>query len=875
VSFLRWLRGLVLHRRLERDMREEMSLHLERATERLMARGLSRGEARRAALREFGNVHYLQEQARDVRGARWLGALSPDAKLALRMLVKNPLLSVVGGLGMAVATCFAIGLFTWMTFYYSDPPIADGDRVVTAEYTQGINGDSGRTTLYDYVAWRDEVTTLEELSAYRRDRVVAEAERGGSISANVAYITASGLRLTRVPPLLGRPLLDGDERDGAAPVVVLGFDEWQRLFAGDPSVIGAELLLDGRAHTVVGVMPDGFRFPANNGLWAPLVTDAPIVGPDESLAAVVFGRLAPGVDAEAAVAELSAISERHAVDDARTGAGLRLVVVPFILHLLDVLRFPPWLVWLVQLFAALILAVVAVNVAVLVYARTALRTGEITVRTALGASRARIVSQLFLEAMALSLAAAALGLAMAEIGFRQMTSLPDLQYSFPYWLFGGLPAETVLYAIGLASFAAFIVGVLPALQATGRHLQSTLRHMGGGTGAQLGRTWTTLICVQVAVAVGVLPAILGVTWNYTPPPDVNFPASELLTIRVQPPADGSPQPERDYAGLQAELLSRVEALPGVVGVSYGSGIPMRWRLARVELDAADSTFLSATPYAATYRIDPGYLDLFGVPLLAGRPLNSGDVVEGASAAIVSRTFAEQLVGDGNVLGRLFRESPGFGSEVAPDAPWYEIVGVVEDMLTDPRPPGTPATFHAAPLGPEPFYLLARTRGIAPASLTGPVQGLAVQIGLGTVDVTPMDAIYRGDRGELRFLIMMVAVITLAVLLLSAAGIAAMMSFAVTRRQREIGVRTALGATRGQIIGSIFRRSMAQLAVGIGVGTGVAVLLDRVTQGELLGGEAVPLVAVVCTIMLVSGLIATAAPARRALRVQATELLREE
>ncbi|MEX2048508.1 MAG: ABC transporter permease [Gemmatimonadota bacterium] len=872
MTFLRWLRSLVLHRRLERDMREEMRQHLDRATERLMARGFSREEARRAAFQEFGNVHYLQEEARDVRGARWLGALSPDAKLALRMLVKNPLLSIVGGLGMAVAICIAIGFFTWMTFYYAHPPIADGDRVVTAAY---IRADTEEATLYDYLVWRDEVTTLEELSAYRRARVVAEAQAGGSNSANLASITASGLRLAGVPPLIGRPLLDGDERAGAAPVVVLGFDEWQQLFAGAPSAVGAELLLDGRPHAVVGVMPEGFRFPANDGLWIPLVTEASIEGPDKSPWAVVFGRLAPGVDAEAAVAELSAIAGRHAIDDARTGAGFRLMVLPFIRHLLDVQQYPPWLVWLVQLFAALILALVAVNVAVLVYARTALRSGEITVRTALGASRARIVSQLFLEALALSLAAAALGLAMAEIGFRQMTSLVDLQAATPYWLFGSLPAETVLYAIGLAGFAAFIVGVLPALQATGRHLQSTLRTMGGGTGVRLGKTWTTLICVQVAVAVGVLPAVLGVAWNYTPPPQVNFPASELLTIRVQPPADGSPQPERDYARLQAELLSRVDALPGVVGVSYASSIPMRGEGARVELDVADATSMPATPFVATHLVDPEYFDLLGVPLLAGRPLNAGDAAEGASAAIVSRSFVEQLVGDGNALGRRFRESPGLGSEIAPDAPWFEIVGVVEDMLTDPRPPGTPATFHGAPLGAERFSLVVRTRGIAPASLTGPVQALADQVGLGAVGVTPMDAIYRGDGGELRLLLVMVGVVMLAVLLLSAAGITAMMSLAVTRRQREIGVRTALGATRGQIIASIFRRSVAQLVAGIGVGTVVAVLLDRVAQGEMLRGEAVPLVSVVCTIMLLSGLIATAAPARRALRLQAMELLRDE
>ena len=873
MSFLRWLRSPFLDRRLERDMREEMSRHLELATERLIARGLSPAEARRAALREFGNVHYLQEKARDVRGARWLGALSPDATLALRMLVKNPLLSLVGGFGMAVAICIAIGFFTWMSFYYSDPPIEDGDRVVTVEY---IDGDVSETTLFDYLSWKGQVRSLEELAAYRRSRVVAETGHGGSLSANVVEMTASGFRLARVPPLLGRPLLDGDEVEGAAPVVVIGFDEWQQLFGGDPDVLGEELLLDGKAHNVVGVMPGGFRFPSNHGLWRALGTDVAIQFPDYEQLAFVFGRLPPGVDAEAAEAELAAIGKRAAAADPRNRQRFRLVVVPFIRHLLDVQQYPPWLIWLAQLFGAMILGLVAVNVAVLVYARTALRTGEITVRTALGATRGRIVSQLFLEALALSLAAAALGLLMAEIGFRQMTSLVDLQAALPYWLFGRLPAETVLYAVGLAALAAFIVGVLPALQATGRHLQSTLRHLGGGTGLRMGKTWTILICVQVAVAVGVLPSVLGVAWNYAPAPAVNFPASEILSFRAQPSAGGSPTPDSDYGSLQSELLRRVEALPGVAGVSFASSAPMRGRAARVELDVVEDASEVATPVVATHAVDPEYFDVLGVPLLAGRELRASDAAEGATAAIVSRSFVDQFLGGGSALGRRFRESTDARGEIAADAPWFEIVGVVEDMLTFRRGRPMPATFHATAQGPEPMSLVARTQGIEPASLAAPLRALVDEIGLGRgLNVTPMDVLYRRDRGELGFLVVMVGVITLSVLLLSAAGISAMMSFAVTRQQREIGVRTALGATRGQLIASVFRRSLRQLAAGALVGAGVAALLDQVTGGAMLGGQAVPLLAVVASIMLASGTLACLAPARRALRLQPMDALREE
>jgi hypothetical protein len=303
---------------------------------------------------------------------------------------------------------------------------------------------------------------------------------------------------------------------------------------------------------------------------------------------------------------------------------------------------------------------------------------------------------------------------------------------------------------------------------------------------------------------------------------------------------------------------------------------MRGRAARVELDGVEDASEVATPVVATHAVDPEYFDVLRVPLLAGRELRASDAAEGATAAIVSRSFVDQFLGGGSALGRRFRESTDARGEIAADAPWFEIVGVVEDMLTFRRGRLMPATFHATALGPEPMSFVARTQGIVPASLAAPLRALVDEIGLGRgLNVTPMDVSYRGDRGELGFLVVMVGVITLSVLLLSAAGISAMMSFAVTRQQREIGVRTALGATRGQLIASVFRRSLRQLAAGALVGAGVAALLDQVTGGAMLGGQAVPLMAVVASIMLASGTLASLAPARRALRLQPMDALREE
>lgn len=316
---------------------------------------------------------------------------------------------------------------------------------------------------------------------------------------------------------------------------MIGYSEWQADFAGSPGVIGTNLRLNGIEHMVVGVMPEGFRFPVDQGYWRPLTGTGDAYAPDDSPSAWVFGRLAPGVGRAGATAEMEGIAANLRAEYPDTYETLRPTVHPYIRHLFDVQQYSPWYFWLLQLVGALLFGIVAVNVAVLVFARTATRQAEITVRTALGATRGRIVGQLFLEALALGIGAAALGLVIAAVGWRQMSAIPDLRDSLPHWLLGRLPTQTILYAAGLAVLSAFVVGVLPALRATGRELQGTLRQLGGATGIAMGRTWTLLIVVQVAVAVAGLPTLAGVVLS----PSVvgvgstpNFPAEETLSFRL-------------------------------------------------------------------------------------------------------------------------------------------------------------------------------------------------------------------------------------------------------------------------------------------------------------------------------------------------------
>lgn len=880
---MRWLDavrvrlGLLFGRRtVESRADEEFRFHLDMETERLVReKGLDPAEARRLARVAFGGVDQHKETLRDGRGFAWLGGFSLDFKLGLRMFRKHLALSLIGGFGMAVAVAIGATCFVFMTFYYSDPPVEDGHRVVTVDYLDGV-ADS-RSTLFDYQLWKDELGSLEDLAAYRTVSRNLESPVSGAGPVEVAEVTGSVFRLARIPPLLGRPLLDSDEVEGAPPVIVIGHREWRRRFAADPAVVGREVRLDGVSHTVVGVMPEDFRLPVNHGFWTAIATGIPFE-PAEGPAIHVFGRLAPGVEAGAAQAEAGVIGARMIAEYPQIYGRSEAAIRPYIRHILDLQEVPGWMVWLLQLFGCLVLVVVAANVAVLFYARAVQRRAELTVRSALGASRSRIVTQLFLEALAISAVAATLGLLIARAGWSQLLSREELRDILPYWLLVGPPPETVLYAIGLATLAAFVVGVVPALQVTARDTQTTLREMSGGTRLRMGRTWTVLICVQVAIAVGILPAVVGISWNYEPPPTPTFPASEILSFRLaQSSVTGSTEPDQqgprtDYGGLQAELLRRVEAIPEVSGVTFTSG----GSLVRIETENPSFASGEGPSVIRSERVDTEYFEVLGVPLLAGRTFDRADAVEGAAAVIVNRAFADQHFAGGSALGQRFREINGADSEARESALWLEIVGVVEDMLRPSRSRPSPRTFHATALAPTPLNLAARTRGIGAEAIIPHVREIASEIAPGiSLEASSMDERYVRDAAAGDFFLLPVGLITLSLLLLSAGGISAMMSFAVTQRRREIGIRAALGASRREIVTSIFSRSAGQLGIGLLIGIAGSALLDRLAGQELLRGQVVPILAFVAITMLLAGLLATLGPTRRALRIQPMEALRGE
>jgi putative ABC transport system permease protein len=811
-----------------------------------------------------------------------------DLRLGTRMLAKSPGLTLVGGFGMAVGVALAAGAYAFFnSYFYPELPLNEGDRIVALGKFDPKRQREDEQLLHDFRVWQRELRSVVDLGAFRTIKRNLISETGQGEPIKIAEMTASGFRVPRVPPLLGRTLIDADERPGAPPVVVIGYDVWQSHFAGDQTIVGRELRIGRDAHTIVGVMPQGFGFPINHQYWIPLRFDprvpvAPGTGPNLD----VFGRLAPGATREAAQAELSAIGRHLAAEGPKELAHLEPRVVPYVdIFVHAEAENESTTYALMRFLIAFLLVVVAMNVAVLVYARTVTRTGEIAVRTALGATRGRIVSQLFAEAFVLSGISAAVGLGIVAIGLRMFDDFIASSGGAPFWVDSGISLGTILYTVMLAVLGAVIVGVFPALRATGAQLREAIGSMGSGTKARLGPTWTALIVAQVAIAVAILPPALlkGGQMVQMALQKPGFATGEYLSTQfiVERDVEASMDTSTALAAMDSaraivtDLVQRLATEPGVVGVTVTSSDPWGAGHDRVEVDRANGP----AERVGYITVDTSYFGLFGVRVLAGRGFGAADAALRPSErpVIVNRSFVTEVMGGGDPIGRRVRYQSN-GDQVNP---WHTVVGVVDDFpagIMNPAEMSVRAMYHLAMPGEwDSAKLMIRLRGQTPEAFAPTLRRTAMSIDpmLQLSGTTSLYAMYRENTRGAALLALVIALITGSVLLLSAAGIHALMSFTVNQRRREIGIRSALGASARLILTSVLARATRQLALGVGLGLAAAVALDLAAGGELMAGTGLLLVPGTAAFMLVVGLLAAAGPARRGLNVQPTEALRAE
>jgi predicted permease len=879
----------------EERMDEEIRFHVEMETEKNLRAGMSAREARRRAMLAFGAMEGHKERIRDGWTFAWASGLSLDLRLGFRMLRKYPGLTLIGGLAMAFAIWVGASTFEFLNQVVNPTlPLPGGSRIVGIRQWDASAGGARKQVLHDFVAWREELSTIDDLGAFRTTRHNLSAPGVPAAPVEVAEMSASGFRVARVPPLLGRTLVPDDERPDAPPVVVIGYDLWRTRFGGDAAVVGRTVRLGSGQATVVGVMPQGFAFPVAHTLWRPLRLNALDYPRGQGPELDVFGRLAPAVSLREAQAELATLGTRAAADHPQTHEHLRPRVLPYARSIMDLSGGEAVGLMSLNLFLVLLLVLVCGNVALLMFARAATREGEIIVRNALGASRGRIVAQLFTEALVLAAAAAVVGLAAARFGLRVGFGLVEngmLQgRRLPFWFHAGLSPSTVLYVLVLAGLSAVIAGVVPAMKVT-RGLGTRLRQAtAGGGGFRFGGMWTAVIVMQVAATI-LLPVMALFTQRDAAAlrsVEVGFAEEEYLSARLEMDREPPPGVPADtaraamlarYGATAGELERRLEADPAVAGVTFADVLPRMYHPERrVRMDegaAPDSLAAEHRVSAASVAVD--YFDVLGAPILAGRGFRSGDPGSGAPVVIVNQSFVRRVLDGRNPVGRRLR-LVGSGEPGAADAePWHEIVGVVGDLGMefgdDPRVAGV---YHpVAPGGAHPTHLAVRVRG-EPESFAPALRGHAAAADptLQLHDVLPMDEL---SNAEIRFLgtwFWIIVLVSSLAVVLALAGIYAVMAFTVSQRTREIGIRVALGADARRIVAATFRRPLTQVAAGIFAGGVLTALLPSLAGGALTPALAA---AVAMHMLLMTGVcvLACIVPTRRALRVEPMEALRAE
>jgi predicted permease len=860
-----------------------------------------------ACLNVIGTGLVERQRQRRIRKGPAFSAL--DFTLAWRMLLRYPGLSLVSVLGMSVGITIAAGAFTIVSMMMGTKlPLPEGDRLVSLVNWDASTNDRELRLLYDLEAWRD-AKSVEDFSVSRNvQRNLIVGGRPPEV-VMVAEISASAFRAARVGAYRGRTLLPEDERAGAPDAIVIGHDEWVRRFGADPDIVGQSVGLGPTAYTIVGVMPEGFGFPTYHSFWIPWRLDAAAYAPRSGPSINVFGRLAPGATLESARAELTAISRRLAAASPATHEHLRPLVIAYA-HAFNEIDDPQdaLAVYAIEIAIVLLLVLICVNVAILVYARTATRQGEIAVRGALGASRRRIVAQLFVEALMLAGVSAAIGIGLTAVGLRQIDgAMRTLVGRWPFWFSLELQTSTVIYVVGLTLLAAAIVGVAPALKATGRQVHTRLQTLSPGSGSrmQMGRLWTALIVAQVAVTVAILPMATYFAWSSLRlQSGGGYASAEFLNASLSLDRTAAPPTEADdkaftarYGGALAEIERRLKDDSRVREVTFSLTRPGRELAVVLEaegmpvpVDAVDHNIVEGTKRGTLVRFNrvaTNFFSAFDVPVSIGRGLTAADASADATGltpgVLVSRGLVDQVFSGANPLGRRIKYVGRSGEVPSRNdvlERWYEIVGVVPDFPIpgsfDDESEGR--VYHAvAAVDLYPALLNVRARTGDPAALADPLRELSASIDpdVQLRDVCTAEIAFKQARGMMRLIGVSLALVIVSVILLSSAGIYSLMSFTVARRRREIGIRAALGANRNRILLGIFSRVLAQLGAGAVLGLIAAVGLEQILEGDMMRNYRAMLLPLVVLLMMTIGVIAAIGPARQGLRIQPIEALRDE
>jgi predicted permease len=744
----------------------------------------------------------------------------------------------------------------------------------------------------DFTFWAQTLRSFSSLGAFSAASYNVGSADGPAAPTAGAQLSGSVFQMLGARPLLGRGFDADDFAAGAPDVVVIGHALWSSRFGQDPDVLGRSIRIGRNLHVVVGVMPDGFTFPANETLWLPLRL-ASVGEARERMRVQILGRLADGVSAQQAHAELSSrgpppLTSAGSASEAGERGRVRPEVVPFGLLYLGLpaggLASLPEFRY-VQALMFVLLLVACGNVAMLVFARTATRLRELAIRTALGASRTRIISQIFVETLPLAVIAAGVGVLAVDwaLDHVNLAALAG-ESALPYWLSLRLTRETALSALAFAAVSATVAGVLPAIAITGRAISQNIR---GGSRVRFGRLTGALVVADIAVSVAAVGIAFAVSGHATDLQAANratgISASEYLAVEFRLPDDaGAPNSLRaQLATDQRELVAALEREPGIRRVAVGDVLPrMEHRSRPYELDGVDRAPDAPVRWTRLARVDVDFLDALGTPILSGRDFLPTDAEDGSRVAIVNTAFVERTLDGRDPIGRRVRfptpSDTGNGR-------WYEIVGVVGplgvNVMNADR--GEAVYLPAAPGTINPMRLAVHSV-VPPESMTGRVRELAMSVDpdlvMGRASV--LSDVRQGDWYIVMGIAAGLVVLACVLIALATSGLYAMLSLSVSERTREIGIRAALGASRRALLVTILKRSVVQIGLGALIGLPIAARAVFELVGTPEGGgsvwQSMALALGLSTgIVLLVGLSSCLVPVRRILAIEAREAMNDQ
>jgi predicted permease len=880
---MRWLHQLVSRGKMYDDLAEEMLQHLEEKIEVLVASGMARQEAEYQARREFGNVLAIEEQGREVWQWPTLESVLADLKFAVRQLRKSPGFAIVAVITLALGIGASTAVFSLFDSVVLHPlPYPASDRLIlVTETVPQLGSDEVGVSVQEALDYEARSQNFAQFATFEKGGFnLTGNER--PMRVNAARVSSSVFRLLQVPPALGRIFTDEEDKNGSAHVAVISWSLWRNLYGGNPQILGTTIKLDEAPYTVVGVMPPSFQFPFDGDplsekadLWVPEAFKPVFLDPNNRVMEFgigLIGRLKPVVTPEQARASIQQIAQAFQNEHPDVYNGT-IRVEPHIYTFGGYAeRKARPLVILLSGAVLCVLLITCANVANLLLARANHRGREMAIRAALGARRMRLLRQCLVESLLLALAGAAVGIWFAQsILLALRASGPE---SIPRLRDAALNPAALAFALGISLVTAILFGFAPAWKLSHLSPQGALgetRQVGAARSSQRLQDMVAIGEVALAVVLLIGGGLLVRSFMQLMNTPFGFDSKGVFIVRTLFDRGRYPDPSRRRA-VQQEMIERLSKLPGVTQVAAASHLPLadeRQIGFRMETDAANNYH-----WAANSLVSPNYFRTMGIPLLQGRDFNEQDRRDSPPVAVVSEAFVRQHIHGVEPLGQRFEWG---------DRGLITIVGVVADVhisALDADPPAMiyQSMFQVQSGGSDRTALVIRSSGEQKVSF-GEVQRTAWSLdsGLPLYNTTSMESLVAESLAQRRFTILLLGSFAFCAVLLAMIGLFGVLSYLVGRREREIGVRMALGANRGMILGMVLRRGLLLGGVGCVLGMALSVVATNLLRASLYHVsrfDPLTLIGVPCLALLVAG-IAVFIPALRAASIEPMQALRAE